>query len=1087
METINRVANGFVDTDSDTLSAPSPTPDIKSGENNNPSPLKLSGSATKFKKAWLQRYSDEDKKNADSTENKTGESGESKNEKGDPVKDCYVNLSYISPTKDGGGKSPISMLKDLTSRKDDDSTGSDTEMDSPGNDAGGKRRKKPKRRSSTSSSSSKKIKLSGDESNQSSVAAAPSSSGKKRNKKGKSDKGEKREKTPEQEPPVEKEKEEPKEPKKEKSKPPKEVPPAPKEKKPVPKSDCETKLEIKRKDMSEKGISVRENPSTTLATKPLNREPHAKLKKSMEPFHQDGSCSEVTPKLMKCRECKMTPNQRNKNINVPGNIFCRFYAFRRLKFSTKGFLTIAGFCQPPDADADDVELWMPCLPLFEPKLDVEMAKYVIANVGDRFCELVEQEKEAMSLVSPDVDIAWKRAVQGVREMCDVCDTTLFNIHWVCRKCGFVVCIDCFRMRTRRGGGCNDNKCPTCVDGGQRWLTCSANKQPHEPEKLMITQIIPSDVLWVLGRMIHEVREKWRISANCPCGRSTTSTITPKNGVTQQIMNSVSKKPLVNGVGDDHSKCSKRKPPVNDNTSPMDALSILADAAVSREPEALSGKYSKSRKSNSNSASNGPASPESSTSQDEDGDKDGKGSQCSTLRDLLTRTTSGKAQAESKKPVVMTSTLEDIIQKVVERNHPQSVSPKKITFTHYIPRSGSSMQGRDSPIPQYNLAETSLQFPNTPHSWLDSGRLLRLHTPRNKNNLKLFQQQWRRAQPVLVSDCHTLMSKELWHPDSFGRDYGDQENDLVNCHTQIVLLGHDMGSFWAGFEKMSARLTDDKGRPMILKLKDWPPTEDFSETMPRRFQDLMNGLPLPEYTHRNGVYNLASRLPEFFVKPDLGPKMYNAYGTALHPGVGSTNLHLDMSDAVNVMVYVGIPTDDTENHEAAALRALDTAGVCDLSKQRVTEATERPGAMWHIYDPTDADKIREMLNCVAHERGEKIEAHHDPIHDQSWYLDEALRERLLNEYGVQGYSILQCLGDAIFIPAGAPHQVRNLHSCIKCAEDFVSPENMNSCFKMTQEFRHLSDTHSNHEDKLQVKNIIYHAVKDAIAVLRENDE
>ena len=49
------------------------------------------------------------------------------------------------------------------------------------------------------------------------------------------------------------------------------------------------------------------------------------------------------------------------------------------------------------------------------------------------------------------------------------------------------------------------------------------------------------------------------------------------------------------------------------------------------------------------------------------------------------------------------------------------------------------------------------------------------------------------------------------------------------------------------------------------------------------------------------------------------------------------------------------------------------------------------------------------------------------------------------------------------------QVRNLHSCIKAAEDFVSPENMNYCFRMTQEFRHLSDTHSNHEDKLQVGN------------------
>jgi len=50
------------------------------------------------------------------------------------------------------------------------------------------------------------------------------------------------------------------------------------------------------------------------------------------------------------------------------------------------------------------------------------------------------------------------------------------------------------------------------------------------------------------------------------------------------------------------------------------------------------------------------------------------------------------------------------------------------------------------------------------------------------------------------------------------------------------------------------------------------------------------------------------------------------------------------------------------------------------------------------------------------------------------------------------------------------QVRNLHSCIKAAEDFVSPENLSHCFKLMQEFRHLSDTHSNHEDKLQVGHV-----------------
>ena len=69
-----------------------------------------------------------------------------------------------------------------------------------------------------------------------------------------------------------------------------------------------------------------DNPSAALANKPLNKLPMTQLKKSGEPFMQEGSCSEITPKLVKCRECKMTPLQRQKKLP---NIFCRFYAFRR--------------------------------------------------------------------------------------------------------------------------------------------------------------------------------------------------------------------------------------------------------------------------------------------------------------------------------------------------------------------------------------------------------------------------------------------------------------------------------------------------------------------------------------------------------------------------------------------------------------------------------------------------------------------------------------------------------------------------------------------------------------------------------------
>ena len=48
------------------------------------------------------------------------------------------------------------------------------------------------------------------------------------------------------------------------------------------------------------------------------------------------------------------------------------------------------------------------------------------------------------------------------------------------------------------------------------------------------------------------------------------------------------------------------------------------------------------------------------------------------------------------------------------------------------------------------------------------------------------------------------------------------------------------------------------------------------------------------------------------------------------------------------------------------------------------------------------------------------------------------------------------------------QVRNIHNCIKVAEDFVSPEGLEWCFNITEDFRHLTDNHTNHEDKLQIK-------------------
>ena len=46
-----------------------------------------------------------------------------------------------------------------------------------------------------------------------------------------------------------------------------------------------------------------------------------------------------------------------------------------------------------------------------------------------------------------------------------------------------------------------------------------------------------------------------------------------------------------------------------------------------------------------------------------------------------------------------------------------------------------------------------------------------------------------------------------------------------------------------------------------------------------------------------------------------------------------------------------------------------------------------------------------MSQVALERGERLEPHHDPIHDQSWYLDGELRKRLYKYYEVAGFAFL----------------------------------------------------------------------------------
>ena len=123
---------------------------------------------------------------------------------------------------------------------------------------------------------------------------------------------------------------------------------------------------------------------------------------------------------------------------------------------------------------------------------------------------------------------------------------------------------------------------------------------------------------------------------------------------------------------------------------------------------------------------------------------------------------------------------------------------------------------------------------------------------------------------------------------------------------------------------------------------------------------------------------------------------------------------------------------------------------------------------------------------------------------------------LNFPGIEPWTFEQHLGEAVFIPAGCPHQVRNLkvkdfftiflkfqlgiglnnpimiylflyclivQSCTKVAVDFVSPENVHECIRLTEEFRRLPKDHKAREDKLEVWPLFVYEVWELEATYR----
>ncbi|CAN6287576.1 unnamed protein product [Urochloa humidicola] len=433
----------------------------------------------------------------------------------------------------------------------------------------------------------------------------------------------------------------------------------------------------------------------------------------------------------------------------------------------------------------------------------------------------------------------------------------------------------------------------------------------------------------------------------------------------------------------------------------------------------------------------------------------------------------------------------------------------------------------------------------------------------EDDLAHFQMHWTKGEPVIVSDVLQLTSGLSWEPLVMWRALREKKTNgniedehfavravdcLDWCEVEI-----NIHMFFVGYTQ--GRTHPTTRWPEMLKLKDWPPSNSFDQRLPRHGAEFISALPFPEYTDpRYGPLNLAVKLPEGALKPDLGPKTYIAYGFNQELGRGDsvTKLHCDMSDAVNILTHTaevprepktleqiekirekikeqdlqelygasesstepdlspsidsrnitvdetsktsckyGVYKDISDGSGINALPPIDTEGdvkdesPCHESKE--SGKHERTGgALWDIFRREDSDKLQDYLKKhtseFRHIHCNPVKQVIHPIHDQTFYLTEEHKRKLKKEYGVEPWTFEQKLGEAVFIPAGCAHQVRNLKSCIKVALDFVCPENVDECIKLTEEFRRLPSAHRAKEDKLEIKKIALHALKQVINFL-----
>ncbi|KAM6113308.1 lysine-specific demethylase hairless [Phoenicopterus ruber ruber] len=750
---------------------------------------------------------------------------------------------------------------------------------------------------------------------------------------------------------------------------------------------------------------------------------------------QSVPCTALPESIPRCCACaaRAAGDPEGEEEEDPPESTCRLLHFRRFASGDGGELSVDGFCTLGQAAGETLRLEAagPERGSRSAGSSLCLAKYLLGVLGDPFCEAVRRDRDAWlgapgrpegkrgpgRGVTPGA-LGRLRAVcpagvtawrrgEGAPQLCDACQRGFFNSHWSCARCGFQLCPDCHRNRREADGHEGPARPPECIPGPD-----------HRVASLVPTQFVPTCALTRLWKLLHELRVKFGIESHCPCGEG----------------------------------AAEPSP-----AEPLGSRQELPGAAAPTLPPSSDGPADTSRPVKEESPEGGPPSP---------GQPPPRGAvQTATLCDLLASTAvklclgqDGVRMAFA--PVApalpsdnrLTSILDSIIARVVERKIQER-------------QAGGELSPPSPPAPP------GPPGPPASHCTLAPSGLLWLHDPGHASNYKLFQEHWRRGQPVLVSGLQRRLEGRLWGPESFRPAGGEQAVEAVNLRAPASRVRMSCQEFWDGFAASAASPEPEQGGGDLLKLET-----GLGDMELCRAANLSASLPLPEYCGPAGRLNLAAYLRGQRGRRWLRPRVCVAYG--VHPQdrtIGTKNLTVEAADSISVLVHAAARLPERPAARQDLLLHADADGVDAPLKERLWDAGSRPGALWHIFRAEDAGRIQDFLQKACEDQGQEGAATAEP---PGPYLDASLRRRLREECGVSGWTLLQFLGDAVLVPAGAPHQVQSLTGTISVEQRFLSPENA----------ARLWD-HSTHPPgaarqlRAQLDGMIFSAVREAVGVLR----